>query len=98
MAVEKEKVGYLSLLSLAINVVLCHNIPLSLNFHSSMDVFTSLPGRTKLIILVVSLALFSFSLGALVFGDNIIGHENALIEQAQGAAKVDLLYSEPHAH
>lgn len=60
-----------------------------------MDVFTSLPQRTKVLIVASSLFLISLSLGLLVFGTNVITHENELLDTAKSVVRADMLYVHP---
>jgi len=49
-------------------------------------------------ILLCSIFLLTASLGMLIFGENILGHENEYIEQATGSAQTDMLYIHPKDH
>lgn len=60
-----------------------------------MDVFSTLSQRTKVLIVASSLFLVTITLGLLVFGTNIVSHENALLEQAKNSTRADMLYVHP---
>lgn len=60
-----------------------------------MDVFHTLSQRTKVLIVASSLFLVTITLGLLVFGTNIISHDNALLEQASNSTRADMLYIHP---
>lgn len=60
-----------------------------------MDVFHTLSQRTKVLIVASSLFLVTITLGLLVFGTNIISHDNALLEQAKNSTRADMLYIHP---
>lgn len=60
-----------------------------------MDVFSTLSQRTKVLIVASSLFLVTITLGLLVFGTNIVSHENALLEQAKNSTRADMLYIHP---
>lgn len=60
-----------------------------------MDVFHTLSQRTKVLIVASSLFLVTITLGLLVFGTNIVSHENALLEQAKNSTRADMLYIHP---
>lgn len=60
-----------------------------------MDVFSTLSQRTKVLIVASSLFLVTITLGLLVFGTNIVSHENALLEQAKDSTRADMLYVHP---
>lgn len=60
-----------------------------------MDVFHTLSQRTKVLIVTSSLFLVTITLGLLVFGTNIISHDNALLEQAKNSTRADMLYIHP---
>ena len=60
-----------------------------------MDVFTGLKQNTKALIVASALFLLSLSFSLLIFGENVISPANHLIEEAQEAAKADLLYVQP---
>lgn len=60
-----------------------------------MDTFTSLSTKMKVLIVASTLFLVTLSTGILVFGDNIVSHENTLIQEVKSSAKADLLYVDP---
>ena len=60
-----------------------------------MDVFSTLSQRTKVLIVASSLFLLTITLGLLVFGTNIVSHENDLLEQAKNSTRADMLYIHP---
>ncbi|MFA6023706.1 MAG: hypothetical protein WC777_00610 [Candidatus Gracilibacteria bacterium] len=60
-----------------------------------MDAFATLSQRSKILIVTVSLFLVTISLGLLVFGTNILSHENSLLEQAKNSTRADMLYIHP---
>lgn len=60
-----------------------------------MDVFHTLSQRTRVLIVASSLFLLTLTLGLLVFGTNIVSHENALLEQAKNSTRADMLYIHP---
>lgn len=60
-----------------------------------MNVFDRLSQRVKVMIVASSLFLVMVGLALLVFGTNVISHENALIEQAKQGARADMLYVHP---
>ena len=71
----------------------CYNAVLSLK--QNMDVFHTLSQRTKVLIVTSSLFLVTITLGLLVFGTNIISHDNSLLEQAKNSTRADMLYIHP---
>lgn len=61
-----------------------------------MDLLTTLPAKTKIVMASLALALFSFSMGALIFGENFVhAEESAFLHHAAESAKADLLLSLP---
>lgn len=60
-----------------------------------MDLLTSLSQRAKVMIVASALFLLTLSIGLLAFGENVITDENSMIQQAQNASRVDMLYSHP---
>lgn len=60
-----------------------------------MHAFQTLSQRTKILIVASSLFLLTMSLGLLVFGNNLISSDSAMLEQASGATRADMLYVHP---
>ena len=50
----------------------------------------------KLVVVSSTLFLLTLSFSLLFFGDNVLTHESELIEEASNAARVDLLFTQPH--
>lgn len=60
-----------------------------------MDFFTRLPQRTKILIVVSALFLVTLSFGLIVFGSNVITHENTFLDAAKNSTQADMLYIHP---
>ncbi|MFA5792408.1 MAG: hypothetical protein WC897_00890 [Candidatus Gracilibacteria bacterium] len=60
-----------------------------------MDAFRSLAQRTKILIVLSTLFLFTVSVGVLVFGAENLMPANSLIENASEGAQADMLYVKP---
>lgn len=59
-----------------------------------MDAFRSLSQKTRILIVLSTLFLFTLSLGVLVFGSDNLMPANSLIENASEGAQADMLYVE----
>lgn len=60
-----------------------------------MDVFQTLSQRTKVLIVASTISLVTITMTLLVFGTNILSHENSLLEQAKNSMRADMLYIHP---
>ncbi|MFA5854981.1 MAG: hypothetical protein WC846_01665 [Candidatus Gracilibacteria bacterium] len=58
-----------------------------------MDAFRGLSQKTKMLIILSAMFLFTLSVGVLVFGANNLTPENSFVEQAISGSRADMLYN-----
>jgi len=58
-----------------------------------MDAFRSLSQKTKVLIVLSAMFLFTLSMGVLIFGANNLTPENSFMEQAISGSRADMLYN-----
>jgi len=58
-----------------------------------MDAFRSLSQKTKVLVVLSAMFLFTLSMGVLIFGANNLTPENSFMEQAVSGSRADMLYN-----
>lgn len=60
-----------------------------------MDAFTGLSDRAKVMIVAGAVFVVTFSIGIIVFGDNIVSMESGIMKDLNGSVQADMLYVHP---